>query len=729
MDILKTNPVYLGGALVCIALAAYVYAGLTNPLSNIPGPWYTRFTTLPSTFKVITAHHPDWIHDLHAKYGPVVRYSPHEVDISDPPTCQRIHSVKTGFFKSPFYSLLITDSSSVFNEIRPEIHRKYKRLLSNPMSETGLKTFLPRIDSKVRLAIERIRDENKVRGAADIAKWFMFLSFDVIGDLAFGESFGNLESGKKNRSVNDFVSLGFVGGLRSMFPTIAQISLYLPIPVFKEATAVQYRTFDYAQGALDRHAKRVEETGSDPHPTVFSKLYNAGEEETWNPIEIRDNAQVFIVGGSDTTANSMIYLVWAVCKIPEIKAKLMKELDALPDNYTYDQLKELTFYPERWENTTQEMKDCTMPFGGGARMFFSEAKAFSPAGNSDAGVNFPMSCRVVELGRYGAGLKGAVPRHRLQGPHYPAAAPLRRNGSTAPYDFMLSRPWFRLPISFHLIDTPYTEAMAETPSAKRQKSSKDVSYELIYWPGLPGRGEHVRLLLEEAGAEYTDTAQIEDGVKSVLAQIDDKNLGDEHNPPPLAPPILKHGDLLISQTPNILLYLGPRLGLAPKISEGDDGIYIVNGLALTALDGLSNEAHDTHHPIATGLYYEDQKEESKLKAKDYIANRLPKFLGYFERVLKSKASGEGPWLYGGSLTYADLVLFQCIDGLKFAFPNALKRIEATGDYKGLFALYEAVKERPKIKEYLASDRRQNYSQGIYRHYPELDEEYSETGVI
>ncbi|GJC95980.1 cytochrome P450 [Colletotrichum higginsianum] len=428
MDVLKTNPFYLGGALVSIALAAYIYAGITNPLSDVPGPWYTRFTTLPSTFKVITAHHPDWIHDLHAKYGPVVRYSPYEVDISDPQTCQRIHSVKTGFLKSPFYSLLITDSSSVFNEIRPEIHRKYKRLLSNPMSETGLKTFLPRIDSKVRLAIERIRDENTTRGAADIAKWFMFLSFDVIGDLAFGESFGNLESGKKNRSVNDFVSLGFVGGLRSMFPTIAKISLYLPIPVFKEATAIQYRTFDYAQGALNRHAKRVEETGSDPHPTVFSKLYNAGEEETWTPIEIRDNAQVFIVGGSDTTANSMIYLVWAVCKIPEIRAKLLRELDTLPENYGYDELKELSyvswivnetlrlytalpcglprlvppggaelagqfvpggftvttqayslhrdehafpdpyrFYPERWENTTQEMRDCTMPFGGGAR--------------------------------------------------------------------------------------------------------------------------------------------------------------------------------------------------------------------------------------------------------------------------------------------------------------------------------------------------------------------------
>ncbi|KAK2052795.1 glutathione S-transferase domain-containing protein [Colletotrichum caudatum] len=265
--------------------------------------------------------------------------------------------------------------------------------------------------------------------------------------------------------------------------------------------------------------------------------------------------------------------------------------------------------------------------------------------------------------------------------------------------------------------------MADTPSAKRQRSSKDVPYELIYWPVLPGRGEHVRLLLEEAGAEYTDTARVEDGIKTVLAQIDGENLGDDLNPPPLAPPVLRHGDLLISQTPNILLYLGPRLGLAPKMAEGDDdGIYHVNALALTALDGLSNEAHDTHHPIATGLYYEDQKEESKRRAKEYIANRLPKFLGYFERVLKGKASGDGPWLYGGSLTYADLVLFQCIDGVKFAFPNALKRLEGSGDYKGVFGLYDAVKERPKIKEYLASDRRQKYGDGIYRHYPELDEE-------
>lgn len=144
------------------------------------------------------------------------------------------------------------------------------------------------------------------------------------------------------------------------------------------------------------------------------------------------------------------------------------------------------------------------------------------------------------------------------------------------------------------------------------------------------------------------------------------------------------------------------------------------------------------------LYYEDQKEESLRRSKDYIANRLPKFLGYFQRVLKGKASGDGPWLYAGRLTYADLVLFhvcvplcvvglveiivhprlltpfQCVDGLKYMFPNAVRKLEGSGDYDLVFALHGAVQERPRIKAYLASDRRQKYSMGLYRQYPELD---------
>ncbi|KAH6844923.1 glutathione S-transferase [Chaetomium sp. MPI-CAGE-AT-0009] len=257
--------------------------------------------------------------------------------------------------------------------------------------------------------------------------------------------------------------------------------------------------------------------------------------------------------------------------------------------------------------------------------------------------------------------------------------------------------------------------MASEAPTKRQRSAKDVPYKLVYWPGIPGRGEHIRLVLEEAGADYTDT---EGGVDEVLASI--KNPGDDLNPPVFAPPILKHGELTIGQTPNILLYLAPRLGLVPDADQDPDGLYRVNMLALTALDGLSNEPHDCHHPIATGLYYEDQKVESKRKSEDYVKNRLPKFLSYFERVLASKSSGDGPWLYGGNLTYADLVLFQCVDGLKFMFRKAMAKLEKEGNHAKVFALYQAVAERPRIAAYLGSPRRQKNSDGIYRYYEELD---------
>ncbi|KAJ9502257.1 hypothetical protein LTR99_001105 [Exophiala xenobiotica] len=247
-------------------------------------------------------------------------------------------------------------------------------------------------------------------------------------------------------------------------------------------------------------------------------------------------------------------------------------------------------------------------------------------------------------------------------------------------------------------------------------------FRLVYWPTLPGRGEHIRLAFEATGTPYIDVAnKTDEGVQCVLSQIDPANHGDEHNPPPFAPPSLEHGDLAISQTPNILLYLGPKLGLVPNADSDPFGLYHVNSLTLTALDGLSNEPHDVHHPIATGWYYEDQKPEALKKAKDYREERLPKFLGYFERVLSGPASG-GEYLYGGKLTYADLVLFQCLDGLTFAFPKCLASLKASGKYSKVFALYQRVKGLERIKAYLESDRRMKYGLGIYRYYPELDQD-------
>ena len=258
-----------------------------------------------------------------------------------------------------------------------------------------------------------------------------------------------------------------------------------------------------------------------------------------------------------------------------------------------------------------------------------------------------------------------------------------------------------------------------TETNKRQKTESQDIYHLIYWPGIPGRGEHIRLTLEQAGVEYTDTAQIKDGFKVVQAALSGNDSSSSNDPTPLAPPILKHAGHTLSQTPNILLYLGQNLGLAPSMAADPVGLYYVNQLTLTALDGLSNEPHDTHHPIAVAKYYEDQVDEAKKKAEDYRENRLPKFVGYFEGVLERNASG-GEWLYGGQLTYADLVLFQCVDGLAFAFPKCVERLEGSGKYRRVFELRERVRQLDNVKAYLGSERRQKYGMGIYRYYEELD---------
>ncbi|KAK4083881.1 uncharacterized protein Triagg1_1543 [Trichoderma aggressivum f. europaeum] len=256
--------------------------------------------------------------------------------------------------------------------------------------------------------------------------------------------------------------------------------------------------------------------------------------------------------------------------------------------------------------------------------------------------------------------------------------------------------------------------MAE-PEAKRVKTE----YELIYWPGIPGRGEVVRLLFEEAGVGYIDTAKADKAAPTVLSYMAAKNLGDDKNPAVFAPPVLKHGDLVINQLPNILLYVAPKLGLAPA---SGDAVYHLNAIALTILDGFLVEVHETHHPIATDKYYEDQKDEAKLRAKAFREERLPKYLTYAQRLLDGEKSGEGGWLYGGELTYVDLVLFQCLDGTQFAFPRTVEKLRKGGKFDGVFKLYDAVKERPNIKAYLESDRRIEYADGIWRHYPELEED-------
>ena len=232
-------------------------------------------------------------------------------------------------------------------------------------------------------------------------------------------------------------------------------------------------------------------------------------------------------------------------------------------------------------------------------------------------------------------------------------------------------------------------------------------YELYYWPTIQGRGEFIRLALEEAGADYVDVAR-QRGREANVAFMERR--AEKH--PPFAPPILKAGKHVIAQTALILHWLGPRLGLAPK-NEAER--LWAHQLQLTITD-LVVEIHDTHHPVTSWLYFEEQIPSAQRRTRDFWRYRVPKFLGYFEKVLQRSG---GPWLRGRRLCYVDLSLFQIIEGLRYAFHKRMKRFEKK--VPGVIALHDRVAMRPRIAAYLKSDRRIPFSQwGIYRYFEQLD---------
>jgi glutathione S-transferase len=239
-------------------------------------------------------------------------------------------------------------------------------------------------------------------------------------------------------------------------------------------------------------------------------------------------------------------------------------------------------------------------------------------------------------------------------------------------------------------------------------------YELYYWPGIQGRGEYVRLALEEAAAKYVDIALVPEEKGGGVPALERFLESDDVERPPFAPPFLKAGSLLIGQTPNILLFLGGRLKLAPRDAIGK---FWTNQLQLTISDFVL-EIHDTHHPIGSGLYYAQQKPAARRRSKDFRENRLPKFLSYFERVL-DRNRARGQWMVGARLTYVDLSMAQVIAGLRYAFPSASRKALRT--CPRLRALHDAVFDRQRIKRYIASGRRVAFNNDdIFRHYSELD---------
>ncbi|KAL4872535.1 hypothetical protein BDV12DRAFT_193253 [Aspergillus spectabilis] len=310
-----------------------------DPLSSIPGPEITKWTDLLLKYYTVTGQSPRYVHALHQKYGPIVRISPTIVDISDIPTAREIHRIASPFLKSHWYRLLNRkDGESIFSTTDPEYHRRHRRLLSAPLSDTNLRTVEPLIRSRIQLAVNRMREEAKSeRGAADIYKWFFFMATDIIGELSFGDSFRMLELGVKNQYITDLETVAKIGGIRATFPWMVRLASILPLQIFKEVVASTDRILNYATVSVERYKKHLAMNPDEVKTTLFTRLFDAsvakgqGEEECLSDREIRNDAQSFIVAGSDTTANTLTYLVWSVLRNKGIRERLVAELDELSE--------------------------------------------------------------------------------------------------------------------------------------------------------------------------------------------------------------------------------------------------------------------------------------------------------------------------------------------------------------------------------------------------------------
>ncbi|KAB8067048.1 cytochrome P450 [Aspergillus leporis] len=427
---LPVSPVLV--AIFTIFLVAFVkvlWTVYNDPISSVPGPWLSRWTGAVAEYHWVMGKRPKYVHSLHKKYGSIVRVAPDEIDICDINVVHDMYKSGSGFLKSAWYDkLTINGVKNIFSVRDPKAHSTRRRLLSSPMSDASLQAMQPTIDANIQLAIQQMRHEMKSRGSIDIFKWWYFMSTDLIGQLTFGHTFQLLERGQKNQLAADLETLPRLGMIGSAFPMLLQLASILPLPYFRDAMKAGQRIAEYADQSLLAYKTSVARDATNPKPTLFTNLFHAGSDKL-SDIDLGSEAQGYIVGGSDNTAITLTYLVWAVCRDAEIKNGLLLELNTLPEIFGDDELKKLPFlntvvqetlrlyatnpssrprnppgpganlcghwipsgvtvstqayslhrdphifpHPERfdpwrWASTTKEMTRAFMPFGGGSRI-------------------------------------------------------------------------------------------------------------------------------------------------------------------------------------------------------------------------------------------------------------------------------------------------------------------------------------------------------------------------
>ncbi|KAM3533911.1 hypothetical protein MY4038_002789 [Beauveria bassiana] len=322
-----------------LALLLLALSRLRKPISRIPGPWYSQWTGLVLKYHWVRGQKSTYVHALHGKYGRIVRIGPDEVSVCDIDAVKTIYSVKETFRKTPWYMEFVAGVENIFSTTDIGFHRQSRRLLAAPMADSAIQELAPRVGGHVDFAIQQMKAESQTRKVVDVWKWWLFMTTDIIVEFTFGESFHMLQRGEENEYSYFLKNSGMFGIYRSISPLISSLKSWLPLQSSKMATKAIVTMYNAAADGIAIHQKMVEENGADNvKKTFFTILFDAAQQDgtaAVSPTRLIGDGQAFIIAGSDTTANTLTYVVWVVSKNPFMRDALVAELQALlPSDYT-----------------------------------------------------------------------------------------------------------------------------------------------------------------------------------------------------------------------------------------------------------------------------------------------------------------------------------------------------------------------------------------------------------
>ncbi|KAJ5893432.1 Cytochrome P450 [Penicillium taxi] len=410
-----------------LTLTFALFRAYKDPLSKIPGPIFSRWTGMVETSYYVRGHRHDYVHSLHQKYGPIVRYAPGHVDVSDIDAVRIIHKVNRGYLKSDWYhSLAPPGVETLMNLTDPTVHTRWRRLLGGPFQDNYLQKLEPVVAEKMAKALSKMEEELEQRGCIDVLKWWIYMALDIITELSYGASVNILEDEEENRYIMDYLEgLGPIHAVRTTMPSVLTFANWLQLPVFNKLLNAGPRAAVWATETIKAYKKLL--TEENPKPTLFTPLFDKGD-KGFTDIQITHLAGSNITAGSHTTATVMTFTIWAICKHPEVRDKLVAEVSQLPEGFKHNNVRNLPylncviqesvrlyaavpsvlpravpkggvelngyfipegttistqcyslhrredyfpnalhFDPERWVNPTKEMEEAYMGFGAGTR--------------------------------------------------------------------------------------------------------------------------------------------------------------------------------------------------------------------------------------------------------------------------------------------------------------------------------------------------------------------------